>query len=114
MKKDIAEFVTKCLICQQAKAFNVVPTSLLQPLPIPKQEWDDIAVDFITGLPPSNGFTVIYVVVDRLSKYAHFALPKADYTSMQVPEVFMKNMAKLHGIPKTIVSNRDKVFTSQF
>jgi len=81
MQKEIAKYVKNCLICQQAKASNTLPAGLLQPLPIPNQIWDDIAMDFITGLPPSNGFTVILVVADRLSKYAHFATLRSNYTS---------------------------------
>lgn len=71
-------------------------------------------MDFITGLPLSFGYTVIMVVVDRLSKYGHFMTLKADYIAKQVAEVFMSNVVKLHGMPKTIVSDRDKVFTSYF
>jgi hypothetical protein len=71
-------------------------------------------MDFITGLPSSNGYTVILVVVDRLSKYSHFMPLKSDYTSSKVAEVFFHTIVKLHGFPKTIVSDRDRVFTSQF
>ena len=71
-------------------------------------------MDFITSLPLLNGYSVIMVVVDHLSKYAHFLPLKADYTAKQVAESFFTNVVKLHGIPKSIVSDRDKVFTSQF
>lgn len=71
-------------------------------------------MDFITGLPNSHGFTVIMVVVDCLSKYAHFVPMKADYNRKSVAEAFMSQIVKLHGIPKSIVSDRDKVFTSAF
>ena len=71
-------------------------------------------MDFITNLPNSNGYTVILVVVDRLSKYAHFTPMKADYTAKTVAEAFFHNVVKLHGMPKSIVSDRDKVFTSSF
>lgn len=86
----------------------------MQPLPIPEQVWEDIAMDFITGLPPSSGFIVIMVVVDRLSKYARFMPLKSDYSSKTLAEAFMHNVVKLHGMPKSIVSDRDKVFTSKF
>ena len=102
------------MICQQAKVATTLPAGFLQPLPIPSQIWKDLAMDFITGLPVSHGFTVIYVVVDRLSKAAHFTPMKHDFTSKSVAEIFFKNIVKLHGLPKSIVSDRDKVFTSHF
>lgn len=89
-------------------------TRLLQPLPIAIQVWQDVAMDFITGLPISHDYSVILVVVDRLSKYAHFAGLKADYSSKVVTEVFLSLVVKLNDFPKSIVSYRNKVFTSQF
>lgn len=71
-------------------------------------------MDFITGLPPSQGFTMIMVVVDHLTKYGHFFPLKSDYDSKKLAEVFMSNIVKLHGMSSFIVSNRDKVFTSKF
>ena len=114
MQEHVKEYVQNCVICQQAKVSNTLPSGLLQPLPIPQQVWEDVAMDFITGLPSVNGFSVIMVVVDRLTKYAHFLPLKADYSSKSVAETFMNNIVKLHGIPKSIVSDRDRVFTSSF
>ena len=114
LKHDVQQFVQSCAICQQAKTLHTKPTGLLQPLPIPSQVWEDIAMDFITGLPNSYGFNTILVVVDCLSKYGHFIALKGDYTSRFVTELFMTHVVKLHGMPKSIVSNRDKVFTSNF
>ncbi|CAH9143923.1 unnamed protein product [Cuscuta epithymum] len=114
MQQDIKDFVRNCLLCQQAKHDNSLPSGLLEPLPIPALIWEDVAMDFITGLPSSNGYTVIMVVIDRLSKYAHLASLKSDFNSKQVAELFIKTVVKLHGFPKTIISDRDKVFTSQF
>ena len=71
-------------------------------------------MDFIMSLPTSFGFLVIMVVVDRLSKYAHFMALRDRYTVRSVAEAFFNNVVKLHGLPKSIVSNQDKVFTSQF
>lgn len=71
-------------------------------------------MDFIIGLPSSFGYTIIMVVIDRLSKYAHFLPMRTDYSSKTVAESFMHNIVKLHGVPKSIVSDRDKVFTSSF
>ncbi|GAU41241.1 hypothetical protein TSUD_97760 [Trifolium subterraneum] len=114
MKQYIVEYVQKCVVCQQAKTTNTSPAGLLQPLPIPSQVWEDIAMDFITGLPLSSGYTTIMVVVDRLTKYAHFIPMRSDYSSKSVVEAFMHNIVKLHSMPKSIVSDRDKVFTSAF
>lgn len=74
MRTDIKNFVQHCIVCQQAKTTAMLPAGLLSPLPIPTKVWEDIAMDFITGLPPSNGFTVIMVLVDCLTKYGHFSL----------------------------------------
>ncbi|TYJ96004.1 pol protein [Cucumis melo var. makuwa] len=75
MKREVAEFVSKCLVCQQVKAPRQKPTGLLQPLSIPEWKWENVSMDFITGLPRTlRGFTVIWVVVDRLTKSAHFVL----------------------------------------
>ena len=110
----LKEGIIQVIFCQQEKSQNMSPTGLLQPLPIPVRIWEDVAMNFITGLPNSFGFIVIMVVVDRLSKYGHFAPLKTDYNSKMVAEVFMQNIVKLHGMPKSIVSDRDKIFTSQF
>lgn len=71
-------------------------------------------MDFIDALPNSRGYTVIMVVVDRLSKAAHFVALKHPYTATSVARAFMDNIVKLHGLPKSIVSNRDRIFTSKF
>jgi len=113
MHVDIRQYVQQCLVCQQAKHDTTLPAGLLQPLPIPNQIWEDIAMDFITHLPPSHGHTVILVVIDRLSKYAHLASLKAYFNSKIVAELFIKNIVKLHGFPNSIISDRDKIFTSQ-
>ncbi|WVZ17819.1 hypothetical protein V8G54_010801 [Vigna mungo] len=109
--KYIKEYVQNCLICQQAKTTTTTLARLLQPLPISIQVWEDFAMDFITGLPISHGYSVILVVVDRFSKYAHFAGLKVDNFSKVVAEVFLSIAVKLHGFPKSIVSDSDKVFT---
>lgn len=73
MRRDVKNFVAACYECQTTKYSTQKPSELLQPLPIPTQVWEDVSMDFITGLPQSRGFMAIMVVVDRLSKYAHFA-----------------------------------------
>ena len=96
------------------KSSNQPPAGLLQPLPIPDKIWQDLAMDFITGLPLSDGYTTILVVVDRLSKQAHFgALPRA-YSAPKVANLFAQMVWRLHGMPISIVSDRDAIFLSKF
>lgn len=114
MRRMIKEFLQSCDVCQRYKTDCMKPAGLLQPLPIPSQVWSEISMDFIEGLPNSNGYSVIMVVVDRLSKYAHFIPIKHPYTAVTVAKAFVTNVVRLHGIPTSIVSDRDKVFTSTF
>jgi hypothetical protein len=86
----------------------------LQPLSIPAQAWSDLTMDFTEGLPKSQGYSVILVIVDRLTKYSHFFPIKHTFTAAIIAQVFLDNIVKLHGIPKSIVSDRDKVFTGVF
>jgi hypothetical protein len=114
LKQDIEDFVKQCIICQQAKRTNALPAGLLQPLPIPTGAWQDISMDFIEGLPKSEGYSVILVIVDRFTKYAHFIPLKHPFTARNIARVVFDNAIKLHGVPQSIVSDRDKVFTSTF
>ena len=114
LKKDVRSFVRHCHICQQFKTEQVASPGLLQPLPIPDKVWFDISMDFIEGLPNSKGFTVILVVVDRLSKYGHFLPLSHPYSALTVAQLFLDNIYKLHGLPNSIVSDRDKKFISRF
>ena len=71
-------------------------------------------MEFITSLPPAHGYSVIMVVIDRLSKFAHFLPLKHDFSSKQVAEIFVQHIIKLHGFPRLIVSDRDRLFVSKF
>ena len=101
------EFVRACTICQQFKSDNATSLGLLQPFPIPKKVWTDIFMDFLEGLPNSKGLIVICVVVDRLSKYAHFLPLSYPYIAATIAQLFLDNIYKLHGLPTSIVSDRD-------
>lgn len=101
-------------VCQRQKPDLAAYPGYLQPLPIPEKVWSDISMDFITGLPKSQGKSVIFVVVDRLSKYAHFIALSHPYTTSSVAQVFLDSIYKLHGLPTSIVSDRDSVSLSHF
>nr|GEU49398.1 retrotransposon protein, putative, unclassified [Tanacetum cinerariifolium] len=114
MRKSVEDFIKHCLICQQTKYSTKAVGGLLQPLFTPSAVWEDVSMDSITGLPPSKGLTVILVVVDRFSKYAHFVALSTNFNSHMVVEVFMDIVVKHHGIPKMIMSDRDPIFVSKF
>ncbi|KAL0550022.1 hypothetical protein IC582_014518 [Cucumis melo] len=115
MKREVAEFVSRCLVCQQVKAPRQKPAGLLQPLSIPEWKWENVSMDFITGLSRTlRGFTVIWVVVDRLTKSAHFVPGKSTYTASKWALLYMSEIVRLHGVPVSIVSDRDARFTSKF
>ena len=114
MQKSVRDFVRACDVCQRQKYAATTPRGLLQPLPIPNGIWEDLSLDFITGLPKSKGYEAILVVVDRLSKYSHFILLKHPYTAKSIAELFVKEIVRLHGIPKSLISDRDPLFVSHF
>lgn len=113
MDEDIKEFIAACTICARGKTSHRPPAGLLQPLPVPSRPWSHIALDFVSGLPCSEGNTVVLTIVDRFSKTAHFvALPKLP-TALETANIVVKEVFRLHGIPLDIVSDRGPQFISQ-
>lgn len=114
MKDFINTYVSTCDICNRAKVPHHKPHGLLQPLPIPAQCWTSISMDFIVELPASNNFNSILVVVDRLTKMAHFIPCTSSISAPETANLFLSNVFRLHGMPKDIVSDRGPQFVSQF
>ncbi|GJX31528.1 putative nucleotidyltransferase, ribonuclease H [Tanacetum coccineum] len=115
MKQDVATFVSKCMTCQQVKIEHQRASGLLQPLEIPMWKWDEISMDFVTGLPTTQKrHDAIWVVVDRLTKSAHFLPIRKNYGISKLAEIFRQEIVRLHGTPTSIVSDRDPKFTSHF
>jgi hypothetical protein len=115
MKRDIAKYAALCDTCQRVKAEHQRPTRLLQPLQVPEWKWEEITMDFIMGLPRTHsGNDSIWVIMDRLTKVAHFIPVKTTYSGPQLAQLYMSRIVCLHGVPKKIVSDRGTQFTSKF
>ncbi|KAJ0705064.1 putative nucleotidyltransferase, Ribonuclease H [Helianthus annuus] len=115
MKKDIAEYVSKCLTCSQVKAEHQKPSGLLQQLEMPVWKWELITMDFVTKLPRTRkGNDAIWVIVDRLTKSAHFLPMKETFSMERLAKLYVDEVVSLHGVPLSIVSDRDSRFTSHF
>ncbi|KAL0402639.1 UNVERIFIED_CONTAM: Transposon Ty3-I Gag-Pol polyprotein, partial [Sesamum latifolium] len=115
MKKDVAEFVAKCLTCQQVKAEHQAPAGKLHPLSIPEWKWEKITMDFVIGLPRTfRKHDAVWVIVDRLTKSAHFLPIRQNDSLDKLAELYVSEIVRLHGIPTSIVSDRDPRFTSHF
>ncbi|KAA3474756.1 reverse transcriptase [Gossypium australe] len=111
MKKDISEFVSRCLICQQVKTEHQVPSGLLQPIMVLEWKWDRITMDFVTCLPlTSNKKDVVWVVVDRLTKLAYFVPVRVDYSLDKLANLYISEIVRLHGALLSIISDRDSSY----
>jgi hypothetical protein len=115
LKRDVATHVALCDVCQRVKAEHQRPVGLLQPLKVPEWKRQEIGMDFIVGLPRTrDGYDSIWVIVDRLTKVAHFIPVKTTNSGAQLAELYMSRIVCLHGVPKKIVSDRGTQFTSRF
>jgi hypothetical protein len=114
LKQAVMAYVQQCVTCQQAKSEHIKTPGKLHPLPVPPEAWHTIGLDFIEGLPLSNKFDTILVVVDKMTKYGHFIPLKHPFTAASMAQAYMDNVYHLHSMPKVLISDRDKVFISQF
>lgn len=114
MKADVIEEIRSCVVCQRSKSEHVQYPGLLQPLAVPTQPWKDISIDFVEQLPLSEGMDTVLVVVDIFSKYGHFIALKHPFSAKEVAYIFLDNIFRLQGMPSSIVSDRDRIFTSVF
>ncbi|GJS02992.1 putative reverse transcriptase domain-containing protein [Tanacetum coccineum] len=115
MKADIATYVSKCLTCAKVKVEHQRPSGLLQQPEIPEWKWERITMDFVTGLPrTSSGYDSIWVIVDRLTKSAHFLPMKKTDSMEKLTQLYLKEVVCRHGVPLSIISDRDSRFASGF
>jgi hypothetical protein len=113
MKSDLENKIVACPVCQISKTERIQYPGLLAPLLVPTAKWAETSMDFVEGLPKSKDKDVILVVVDRLTKYAHFIPLAQPYSVQKVANIFMNTIIKLHGPPTIIVTDRDKKFLSK-
>jgi hypothetical protein len=111
----VANHIAKCLEHQKVNTQHRHPTILLQPLPIPEWKWEVITINFITKLPRTvKQHDSIMVVVDKMTKEVHFIPVKTTHKATNIEEIYMREVTRLHGVPKEIVLDRDPKFTSNF
>ena len=115
MRRDIADFVSRCLCCQQVKAEHQGPGGLTQDIDMPTWKWEEINMDFVVGLPRTRRqHDSFWVIVDRLTKSARFLPVKVSYSAEDYAKLYIKEIVKLHGAPLSIISDRGAQFTSLF
>ena len=115
MKRDVVEYMVRCLTCQQLKAECQRPGGMLQLLKIPEWKWEEVSMNFVSGLSKSmEGYGSIWMIMDQMTKSAHFLPVKTTNLIRKLAKLYLKEIVRLHGVPVSIVSNRDAKFTSIF
>lgn len=115
MAKDVEQYVLSCKECQRNKPQSGKPHGLLQPLPVPEAPWESVSLDFVVALPRTEGgYDAMLVMVDRLTKMVHIAPCTSSCTAEQTARLFFDNVVRLHGVPKSVVSDRGTQFASKF
>ena len=115
MKRHVGDFVRRFLMCQQVKAEHQKLAGLLQPLEVAKWKWEHVTMDFVTHFPRKpQGQDAVWVIVDRLTKSAHFLAVRMTFTLKRFCRLYIQEIIRLHGVPVSIVSDRDSRFTAHF
>jgi len=115
MKKEISGYVARCDTCCRVKAIHLKPAGLLQPLSVLGWKWDEMSMDFIVGLPPTQkGYNSIWVIVDRLTKSTQFILVGSNYRPSEYAELYFSQIVKWHGVHRAIILDRGPQFTARF
>jgi len=112
MRNTIKQYVKNCDICQRTKVVRHAPYGLMKPNEAADRPWKSISMDFIMDLPKSEGNDAILIVIDRLTKMAHFLPCTKEINAQQFSELFMREIFRLHGLPKDIITDRGSIFTS--
>ena len=115
MDVEIQTYVTGCDACQRNKPSHQAKIGLLQPLPIPERPWQQVSLDLIVALPRTkSGHDAVVVFVDKLTKMVHYVATTTNVTAPQLSQLFMREVCRLHGVPESILSDRDPRFTAHF
>jgi hypothetical protein len=118
LASDVNAYCTSCVTCKRSKPSNQKPYGLLHPLKVPKQPWESVGIDFMGPLPISKNcdgeYDTITVIIDRLTSMVHLVPSRTNYTAQEVAELVFAEVYKHHGLPKSIISDRDVLFTSTF
>ena len=114
MRKDVRRYIRNCHICQRSRTPQHRPSGILRPLPIPYRPWSSISMDFVTGLPWSNGRDAIWVIVDSLTKMCHFMPCRTTTSAPDLANLFLHHVWKHHSLPQDIISDRGPQFASDF